>query len=565
MRAPPRWAFAAALCMTCLLFGNPSVALGTASQAVQPLGTLTRPVSETQPPRGHQLSARQAKRIAARSQKLQKELAKYQRVRTSAFINGPASWQVSYYSGGKEIAQVIVDERSRSAVDTWTGPQVAWQMARGLPGAFGRKINAPYIWIPLMVAFVAPFFDWRRPFRLLHLDLLMLLAFSLSHVYFNRGEIFTSVPLVYPVLGYLLLRMLVFGFVKRFREPRPPIRLRVPAAYLAMALVFLIGFRIGLNLTSSNAIDVGYSGVIGADRLAHGDDLYGHFPADDSFGDTYGPATYYAYVPFELAFPWSGKWDSLPAAHAAALFFDLATLLGLFLVGRRLRPGRSGRNLGLLLAYGWASYPYTLFVLNSNANDSLIAMLLVFTFLGLNSSRLRGGLLALAGAAKFAPLALVPLLAGYATRRKTALRFAAAFVLVGAVVMLPVLLDGGLPRFWDRTIGFQLGRESPFSIWGQEEGLSVVQDIVKGLAITLAVVVAVRPRRKSLVQTAALGAAVLIALELSLTHWFYLYIVWFFPLALIALLSQVHLEEDEFESGNGKHERVDRLGEAAIV
>ena len=60
-----------------------------------------------------------------------------------------------------------------------------------------------------MVAFLVPFVDWRRPLRLLHLDLLVLLAFSLSHVYFNRGEIFTSVPLVYPVLGYLLVRMLL--------------------------------------------------------------------------------------------------------------------------------------------------------------------------------------------------------------------------------------------------------------------------------------------------------------------------------------------------------------------
>jgi hypothetical protein len=316
---------------------------------------------------------------------------------------------------------------------------------------------------------------------------------------------------------------------------------------------------------ASNVIDVGYSGVIGADQITHGQDLYGHFPADDSSGDTYGPVTYYAYVPSELAFPWSGKWDSLPAAHAAALFFDLATLLGLFLLGRRLRPGRSGRNLGLMLAYGWAAYPYTLFALSSNANDSLVAALLVFTFVGLRSSRLRGGLLALAGAAKFAPLVLFPLLAGYARSRKTALRFTAAFVIVSALVMLPVLLDGGLSHFWDRTVGFQLGRESPFSIWGQEEGLATVQDIVKGLAIALAVAVAFWPRRKSDMQTAALGAAVLIAVELALTHWFYLYIVWFFPLVLFALLSQVRLEEDETDSAGGDHQGLDRLGETAVA
>ena len=36
---------------------------------------------------------------------------------------------------------------------------------------------------------------------------------------------------------------------------------------------------------------------------------------------------------------------------------------------------------------------------------------------------------------------------------------------------------------------------------------------------------------------AALGAAVLIALQLALAHWFYLYLVWFLPLALVALLA----------------------------
>ena len=38
-----------------------------------------------------------------------------------------------------------------------------------------------------------------------------------------------------------------------------------------------------------------------------------------------------------------------------------------------------------------------------------------------------------------------------------------------------------------------------------------------------------------MVEVAALGAAVLIALQLGISHWFYLYIPWFFPLVLIAL------------------------------
>ena len=68
--------------------------------------------------------------------------------------------------------------RRARCTEAWTGFQVAWTMARGYPGAFGRKINAPWVWIPLTILFVAPFFDSRRPLRMLHLDLLVLAAFG---------------------------------------------------------------------------------------------------------------------------------------------------------------------------------------------------------------------------------------------------------------------------------------------------------------------------------------------------------------------------------------------------
>ncbi len=54
------------------------------------------------------------------------------------------------------------------------------------------------------------------------------------------------------------------------------------------------------------------------------------------------------------------------------------------------------------------------------------------------------------------------------------------------------------------------------------------------LAVTLALV----PRRPDLVGLAAACAAVMIATQLGIDHWFYLYIPWFFPLAMIALLGR---------------------------
>ncbi len=77
--------------------------------------------------------------------------------------------------------------------------------------------------------------------------------------------------------------------------------------------------------------------MIGANKVLHDQKLYGGWPADNPQGDTYGPFNYYAYVPFTAAFGWSGVWDNLPAAHAAAIAFDLLTMLGLFLLGRSIR------------------------------------------------------------------------------------------------------------------------------------------------------------------------------------------------------------------------------------
>ena len=202
--------------------------------------------------------------------------------------------------------------------------------------------------------------------------------------------------LVYPPLVYLLVRMLALrgsgGAARPRVSPGLP-RLLVPPAWLAIGVVFLLGFRIGLNVTDSNVIDVGYAGVIGAQRIAHDRPLYGAYPSDNEHGDTYGPVNYEAYVPFQQVFGWSGHWDDLPAAHAAAIVFDLLAIALLFLFGRRVR----GPGLGIVLAYAWVSYPFTLFALESNSNDSLVAVLILAALLVASSPPARGMFAALGG------------------------------------------------------------------------------------------------------------------------------------------------------------------------
>jgi Glycosyltransferase family 87 len=495
---------------------------------------LERPASQTEPPALFDLSAATAIRIAGRTPEVRQQKQRHPSLEPVAYYRPAGRWQVGWYADGRERAQVHIHDASGAVTEAWTGHQVAWRMARGYEGAFGRKVNAPWIWLPLCALFLAPFVSVRRPFRLLHLDLAVLLAFGISHIWFNRGEIGVSVPLAYPVLGYLLVRMLVAGF-RRTRERDEPLVPHIPLAWLAIALLFLVGFRIGLNITESNVIDVGYAGVIGADRIVDGDPLYeGGFADSNAHGDTYGPFNYLAYVPFEQALSWTGLWDDLWAAHAAAIAFDLLTLLGLWVLGRKLR----GDALGIALAYAWAAFPYTLFSLNTNANDTLVAMLVVWALVALRSPPLRGALVGLAAAAKFAPLALAPLLAGAGPRRwRGAAVFTLALLAALALTFAPFLPDGGPREVYDRTIGYQAGRDSPFSVWGLEPSLGWLHTPVKVAAVALALLVAFVPRHKDTRQVAALGAAVLIGLQLAVEHWFYLYVVWFAPLVLAALFT----------------------------
>jgi hypothetical protein len=439
-------------------------------------------------------------------------------------------WEVAYFSAGEELVLVYVDPRSGEVTESWTGYQVSWKMARGYSGAFGHKLNAPYVFIPLCLVFLVGLVDWRRLRRLANLDLLVLLGFGVSHYFFNRGEIGVSVPLVYPVLLYLLARSLWIGLRGRGEGLRPV----WPVTWMLVAALFLMGFRVGLNIADAGAIDVGYAGVVGADKITHGKPIYDNFPDDISSGDTYGPVNYLAYVPFELVWPSTGEWDDLPAAHGAAVVFDVAVFTFLILLGLRIRPGPEGRRLAATLAFGWAAYPYTAYALESNSNDSLVAALLLATLYFAARPMARGALLATSVWAKFAPAVLAPMYLTYRSGRRPALLFILGGLLVTVAALLWPALDPGLHTFYDRTIATQAGRDSPFSIWGQTSLEPLRTALLVGLG-ALSLALAFVPKRKSLVQLTALSAALLILLQLTLHHWFYLYIVWFYPLLLIAL------------------------------
>jgi hypothetical protein len=480
-------------------------------------------------------------------------------------------WTVNVSSGqAGEIATGSVEDSNGVVTEAWTGAQVAWKMARGYPGAFGGvKINSYSVWLTFCAVFLIGLADWRRPLSLRNLDLVALLAFSVPLWFFNHGHVFASASLVYVPLVWLLLRCLWVA-----RSDRPARGGAVwPVWLLAAATVFLAGFRVGLDVRASNVIDVGYSGVIGAERIVNGQSPYGNFPQEGSLptcgpadsageirdriqtngrcenanplGDTYGPMSYLAYIPGYALFGWSGQWDSLPAVKFTTIGFDLLAMIGLALVGRRF----GGPRLAATLAFAWAAWPFTQYAASSNTNDTIGPVLLLYGFLVVTSDVARGAFAALSGWTKFASLIVAPLWSGYpeARRGRSAIRYWLGFVLATALVFFVLFLEPSpwhaARVFWDRTIAFQTGRSAPWSIWDWRQyhakgipDLHVVQRVLEVALVLGALALSWWPRRRSPLRFAALTAALLIGFQVVLTYWIYLYLPWFFPFVALALI-----------------------------
>ena len=236
----------------------------------------------------------------------------------------------------------------------------------------------------------------------------------------------------------------------------------------------------------------------------------------------------------------------MPAAHFTSIAFDLLCLLGLALVGLRF----GGTRLAVTLAFAWVAYPFTQYVSSSNTNDALPPLFLIWGFWLVSSPVARGAFAALSGWTKFAPLLLAPLWASYPERRlRPTLVFVAAFLARDAwrrsrsCCWRPPVAGRARVLEADDLAGSSTA-DSPFSIWdwrpvprGPARPAHRSSACSKALLLVGAIAVYFVPRRKSPLQLAALTAALLLGFELVLTHWFYLYVPWFFPFVAFAVLA----------------------------
>jgi hypothetical protein len=441
-------------------------------------------------------------------------------------------YEIYFYYHGKVIADQIV-HKDGSLGPTYTGSLILGIWARG---HYGQVFDSPWVVAPFTAMFLLPLLLLRRRPWLDRIDIAAVLAFWASYGLLDHGHLESAVWLFYPPLLYLLARMLVRGFKPRGATGR--LDCRLPTVLMAVGLLALVAGRIYISLEPSGVIDVGVASVLGAFKILHGQSIYyfslGH-------GDTYGPLNYLAYVPFEAL--WPGSWGHLPAARAATITFDVLTIAALISLGVRLRAGRDGWRLGLLMGWLWAACPFTLLGVEKNSNDGLVAVIMVLILLSLKGPVRRGVLVGVGAAAKFFPAILLPLVAvghGAPGDRDglTVRKVLVGFVLVVGASTAVFLPPGGLKEMWDHTLGYQLTRTDISSIWALHAALAPLKLAFEAFAVVLAVLVAFRPRgARTTGQVAALAAAVIIAVQLPALHWFYLYVPWFFALVLVAVLA----------------------------
>src|SRR5580700_4632138 len=424
-----------------------------------------------------------------------------------------------------------------------------WFTPAVVGGAFTR--HPLFIAVPWAACFVLGLFDWRRPWRVEHLDLLALAGFFPVAMLLSDDASAAGLWLAAVCLGWLFSLMLgaTLG-----AWPMPELRPALSSRRLGVAILILLLVRIASVTAWGNIADVGQASSLGAWRVLHGLHLYGAVSWPGPGGlrvyrpDSYGPFAYYAYLPFVLVVPPA---PTLLATLLPAVCFDVLTLAGLHELARRL----GGRPLAHAFMFAYLLYPFPDLSLTAQTNDALIAALCVWTIaLAAERPVARGLLLAAAALTKFLPALLALQFLG---PRRGRGRYALTLVAALAAMLAWPLFTSGPGQFLDSTLGYQLfqrGGGVQFSIWTYlPQAATVARPVLAVALFLLALSPLWRPEVRDARQHAALAAALLIGAQLLLGYWFYSYLTWCYPLLVIAI---IHARPDRKAVGPPAHDAV---------
>ncbi len=430
-----------------------------------------------------------------------------------------------------------------------------WFTPAVVGGAF--TVHPLLIAVPWAALFVLGLVDWRRPWRVEHLDLLALAGFFPVAMLLSDDVSQAGLWLAAICLGWLFTRMLGAAFgIWRMPELRPSIS----SQRLGLAILIMLLIRAG-SLAGSNISDVGQASSLGASRILHGLHLYGAVSWPGPGGlriyrpDSYGPFAYYAYIPFLAIFPPA---PAVIATLLPALCFDALTLAGLHTLGRRI----GGRPLAQAFVFAYLLYPFPDLSLMAETNDALIAALCVWAIVAATQRpAARGLLMAAAVLTKFLPALLALQFLGIRRGRS---RYALTLVASLAAMLAWPLITSGPAQFLGSTLGYQLiqrGGGIQFSIWTFMPHVAIVaRPVLAAALVLLALAPMARPPVQDPRQHAALAAALLIGAQLLLGYWFCSYLTWCYPLLIIAI---VQARSDHEAPGPSEHGAVTGVDVAA--
>ena len=302
-----------------------------------------------------------------------------------------------YHEGAEPLAGLLVHAPDRRAQGDRPGPRRRRRPARSsrrgratrsrgrwpaaIPGAFGRKVNSPWIWIPLCVLFVAPFVDSRRPLRGAAPRPARAASRSrLAGVLQRRAHRHLGAARRTRCCSTCWRACCWIGLPRAARPVEPALRLHVPSrGWLA------VGARLPDRLPhrpQRHELERDRRRLLGRHRRrqahATASASTATFPKDNEHGDTYGPVAYVAYVPFEQALPWTGAGTTCRPRTRAAIASTCCACALLFLIGRRMR-GPDARHRARLRVGGVSVH--ALRARTTNTNDALVAALVLAALL----------------------------------------------------------------------------------------------------------------------------------------------------------------------------------------
>jgi hypothetical protein len=405
-----------------------------------------------------------------------------------------------------------------------------WFIPKFAGGPF--TLHPLLIAVPSAACFVLGLVDWRHPWRVEHLDLLALAGFFPVAMLLSDDISQVGLWLAAVSLGWLFVRMLGAFFGKWLM---PELRPSISSRWLSAAICILLLVRFW-SVVEGNILDVGQASSLGAWRLLHGLHLYGAITWQGPrrlqiyHPDSYGPFAYYAYIPFVTVF---SPAPTQIATLLPAACFDVLAIAGLHKLGYRL----GGRPLAQALIFAYLLYPFTDLPLMAETNDTLIAALCIWAMVAAQRPIARGLLIGAAILTKFSPALLAFQFLGEKPDRP---RYVLTLVASLAGMLTWPLITSGVPQFLDSTFNYQLiqrGSGLQFSIWTYLPHLAALARLPFAAALVLlAIFPGRRAPAKDAREHAALAAALLIGAQLLLGYWFYNYIIWFYPLLLVAVI-----------------------------